>query len=316
MTINFTKTVHPINFSDLSGHEFERLVFATLLRMYAWHTLDWFGQAGGDEGRDIIGSRDDEFGNKLNVVVACANWKSFTSTKGTSDIDKFVKSLPELPDEIILVAGKSVSGATKTKCQKHATSSGIQQAQVWSGPEFEEHLRFHAASVLQRFFQGEVLPDDPLGLQTFVQQLNGLTEQEAGGLVAQLFDRPAFNTPFHGESSLPAFRQAIGDTINALNTGIWRDREHAIISRIPSRKSFPNVKVQNALHECVSALNVLRMTFDEGLRTKQIQPCNCNTADCSVFTIDPTYCRRLESDRRNVIRFVNKALKILGAPEV
>lgn len=93
MSIAFTKTVHPINFSNLSGNEFERLVFATLLRMRAWHTLDWFGQTGSDEGRDIIGTCDDDYGNTETIVIACANWKAFTSTKGNSDIDKIVKGL-------------------------------------------------------------------------------------------------------------------------------------------------------------------------------------------------------------------------------
>ncbi len=316
MPITFTNSVHPINFSELSGREFERLVFATLLRMHSWHTLDWFGQVGGDEGRDIWGIRDDDYGSNVTVIVACANWKSFTSKKGNSDIDKIVKGLPERPHEVILVAGKSVSGAVKEKCKKHAISSGITVAQVWSGSEFEEYLRFHAASVLQRFFHGESLPDEPAHLRTFVEQLDPTTEREAGELVARLFKRPAFSTPIHCESSLPAFRQAIGDTIGALNTGVWRDREDAIISRIPSRHSFQNTKVKNALAKCVEALNVLRMTFDDGHRTNNIRPCGCGQASCSTLMIAPRYCDRLENDRREVLRFANAALDELGVSQV
>jgi hypothetical protein len=164
MPITFTKTVHSVDFSDLSGREFERLVFATLLRMYSWHTIDWYGQSGSDNGRDIIGTRDDERGRKVSVVVACANWKSFTSAKGISDIDKLVKGLSKPPYEVIIVTGQSVSSAIKEKCLKHAAALNISVAQVWSGSELEEHLRFHAASVLQRFFQGEELPDEPIDL--------------------------------------------------------------------------------------------------------------------------------------------------------
>lgn len=316
MPINFTKTVHPVNFSDLSGREFERLVFATLLRMYAWHTLDWFGQTGGDEGRDIIGVRDDEYGNKMSVVVACANWKSFTSAKGNSDIDKLAKSLSKLPDELILVAGTAVSGGVKEKCRKHAASLGVARVQVWSGPEFEEYLRFHAESVLQRFFRGEALPDDPVALRAYVQQIDPLTEREAGELIARLFKRPAFSSPIRNESSLPAFRAAIGDTINALNTGVWRDREGTVVSRIPSRFSFPDKRVQEALEECVNALNALRMSFDDGLRAKRVQPCECGRADCPIFMIDTDYCERLERERREVIRLANEALEILGVSRV
>lgn len=52
MPIAFTKTTHPISFSNLSGQAFERLVFAALLRMRAWHSLNWQGQSGSDGGRD------------------------------------------------------------------------------------------------------------------------------------------------------------------------------------------------------------------------------------------------------------------------
>lgn len=310
--MQITKTVHPLNFSELPGRGFERLVFATLLRMQTWQTLDWHGQSGADKGRDIIGTRDDEYGNKVTVIVACANWKSFTSTKGKSDIDKFVRSLSTPPHEVILVAGNYVSSATKQKCVDHATAKGIAITQVWSGSEFEEHLRFHAAPVLRRFFHGEELPDDPAELRTFVQQLDPATEREAGQFLTQLFDRPAFSTPIHQESSLPAFRQAISDTIAALNTGIWRDRESAIIRRIPSRHAFPRVEVQNILAKCVVALNALRVTFDEGLRKTRIRPCSCGKLDCPTFMIDPEYCEQLETDRSAVLRFVDETLAKLG----
>ncbi len=312
MTISFTKTVHPINFSSLSGNEFERLVFATLMRMDAWHTLDWFGQTGSDEGRDIIGTRDNDYGNTETVVIACANWKSFTSKKGVSDIDKIVRELTNLPHEVIIIAGKSVSGATKKKCQQHAALKGIAKTQVWSGPEFEEYLRFHASSVLQRFYDGAPLPDESSELRNFVQQLNPLTEREAGELVARLFKRPAFNTPIHSESSLPAFRRAISDTICALNTGVWRDRENAIISRIPSRYSFSNTIVQTALGKTVDALNSLRIIFDDGIRNKLIRPCGCGQDDCPTFMINLEYCHQLERSRREALRFANEALNELG----
>jgi hypothetical protein len=316
MQVAFTKTVHPINFLDLSGHDFERLVFATLLRMYAWESLDWHGQSGGDKGRDIVGIRHDDYGNRVTTVVACANWKFFTSTKGFSDIDKFAKGFSGPPDEVVLVTAKSVSSNTKEKCRAHAFSAGIKFAHVWSGPEFEEHLRFHAASVLERFFQGEALPDEAHDLRFFVYQLDPSKEREAGELVARLFDRPVFSTPIHNESSLPAFRRAIADTIGALNTGVWRDREGATISRIPPRHSFSNTRAKNALSRSVEALGVLRITFDEGLREHAIRPCGCGQPDCPTFMIDPRYCERLEIDRRRVLLFANEALTELGVRKV
>jgi len=313
MPINFTKSVHPIRFSSLSGREFERLVFATLLRMYTWHTLDWYGQVGKDGGRDIVGTRDGDLGNRITVVIACANWKTFTSSKGISDIDKMVDGLSKPPEEAIIISSSSVSAEIKVKCKAHAQSRGIMNAQVWSGSEFEEYLRFHAGSVLARFFSGEELPDECSALRGFVQQLDLANEREAGELVARMFDRPAFSTPIRSESSLPAFRQAIGDTINALNTGIWRDREGAVIARVPARHSFTQSSVKMAFAECVTALNALRMSFDEGIRSKGILPCACGKSDCPVFMIDDAYCERLESERELVLAHLSEALSKLGA---
>lgn len=313
MPISFTKTTHPISFSNLSGHEFERLVFATLLRMRAWHSLNWLGQSGGDGGRDIIGDCDDRYGNKKKVVVACANWQSFTLGKATGDIDSFLKTLGAPPEEVIVVAGSNVSAETKDKINAHALSKGIHESQTWSGSELEELLRFHAPSVLERFFNGNALPDEEQSLRDFVQQLAPATAAEAAEMLAKLFFRPAFQTPIYGESSLPAFRQAIGDTIGAINTGIWRDREGCIIDRVPSIASISDRQVVNELKACVTSLNKLRMVFDRGLRDKGIRPCDCGQADCPTFMIDHAYCELLETERSTAISHAETALAALRA---
>jgi len=47
---------------------------------------------------------------------------------------------------------------------------------------------------------------------------------------------PAFYTPFNSESSIPAFKKAITDTIEAINTGVHRLRDGTEIRRIPNRR--------------------------------------------------------------------------------
>jgi len=311
MPIVFTKTVHPISFSNLDGHAFERLVFAVLLRMRAWHSLNWHGQSGSDGGRDIIGVCEDSYGNKKKVVVACANWKTFTLAKATGDIDSFVNTLGAPPDEIIIVAGSSVSSDTKDKVDEHARAKKIHQSQTWSGAEFEEHLRFHAPSVLDRFFHGVDLPDDEASLRDFMQKLDPVTAGEAAEMWANIFRRPAFETPIGEESSLPAFSQAIGDTIRAINTGIWRDREGAVIARVPSIAAFSDSSVVDGLRACANELNLLRRAFDKGLKNKRIRPCGCGQADCPTFMIDRGYCDVLEQHRSKAVRSAHDALAAL-----
>ncbi len=313
MPIAFTRTVHPVDFSVLSGHEFERLVFATLLRMRAWHSLNWHGQTGGDGGRDIIGICDDDYGRRSAVVVACANWRVFTLGKAKGDIDNLVQTLGSPPSEVIVVAGSTVSADTKDKIDEHARSKGIRTCQIWSGTDFEEHLRFHAASVLNRFFFGIELPDEEQGLKDFVHKLDPVTTAEAAEMLARLFRRPAFETPIHQESSLPAFRRAIADTIGALNTGIWRDREGAVISRVPSIASFSDRQVVDNFEKCVTHLNRLRIAFDQGIRTKGVRPCICGKPECPVFMLDDRYRTMLEAERSRAIRYAERALAALRA---
>jgi hypothetical protein len=313
MPISFTKTTHPIDFSKLSGHEFERLVFATLLRMRGWHSLNWHGQSGGDGGRDILGICENPLGQKEAVVVACANWQAFTVAKATRDIDSFVKTLGKAPNQVIVVAGSSVSADAKDKIAAYAISKGILEAHTWSGAEFEEFLRFHAPSVLDRFYHGVELPDSENSLRDFVQKLDPTTATEAAEMLARLFRRPAFETPIYAESSLPAFRQAIADTICALNTGIWRDREGTIISRVPSIEAFEDDGVVKGLRACASSLNKLRIAFDQGLRDQGIRPCSCAQPECSIFAIDEKYLHMLEIERSTAMRHAEDALATLRA---
>lgn len=300
-------TVHALDFSQLSGHEFERLVFAFLLRRWAWTRLDWYGQVGDDDGRDIWGLREDDWGHEEQVVVACANWRSLTTDKAIDDVDKAATGPKGLPHDLILVAGGRVSPDLKSKATTHASAAGIRRAEVWSGPEFEELLRLHADSVLRRFFAGEALPDGAEALRDFVADTPA-AEAEGLRLLARAFDRPAFYTPFRSESSLPAFRRAISDTIEAINTGIYRSRDGTIIGRLPSKNDFRSQQVRGQLDSMVRKLNRLRVIFDDGIRNGSVQPCGCHQPDCPVYMVQPEVARDLDRLRRDILASARRIL--------
>lgn len=46
-------TTRQVHFEDFEAKEFERLAFAYVAGEREWKTLDWYGQVGGDAGRDI-----------------------------------------------------------------------------------------------------------------------------------------------------------------------------------------------------------------------------------------------------------------------
>jgi len=148
-----SKMVHPIHFEDYSGIQFERLVFAYVLRMEDWDIIEWLGQTGDDDGRDIWGSKND-----ISYCYQCANYgKSVPFKKVTDDIDKLVKKRL-IPDYFIVICGGRVSASIRTAIKNYAGQYGIKETRVWSGAEFEERLRKDVPALVERFVEGIEFP--------------------------------------------------------------------------------------------------------------------------------------------------------------
>lgn len=303
------KTVHALNFSAISGSEFERLVLAFAVRRWPWEQLEWFGQTGDDGGRDLRGTRPDSAGRPERVVIACANWQKLTFRKGKGDLAKIQQSCDPLPDHVMIIGGGTVPASLRTKIDAAARTAKIKSVEVWSGVEFEEHLRMHAQPVLDRFFAGEDLPDDPDTARAG-QQIPASEEHKWLAQYRAVFERPAFETPFNAESSLPDFRRALGDVIGALNTGIVRERDGTIALRIPARHAYESRPTRDDLAAVVQAVTELRAAFDAHLRNGTVRPCGCGKEDCPTFLIDPEAARDLDARRRDVL---GKISRVVGA---
>src|SRR3990167_3788939 len=139
MTRMPTRTVRRIHFEDFEGVEFERLVFAYLVRA-GWKKLEWYGQTGSDQGRDIIGWEPLENGTERRVVVQCVNRDSLSKDKSEKDMAAAVKA-SGAPDVFKFVCRCNVSAMRRSAIKSTATLLGILQTDTWSGGEFEEHLR-------------------------------------------------------------------------------------------------------------------------------------------------------------------------------
>ncbi len=152
------------------------------------------------------------------TVIQCVNRGVLTQDKAEQDMGKAVAAPTGRPDAFRFVCRGSVSAERRDAVAAAARRLGVRHVTVWSGVEFEENLRLRGEDLLRRFCAGEAFPDDREELRRFVDDFPGMTDGEALHLMAAVFDRPAFTTPIHHESSLPAFLQAIEDTIRALNT--------------------------------------------------------------------------------------------------
>jgi hypothetical protein len=295
-----TIAVSPIHFEDYSGNQFERLVFAYLVRA-GWRELIWHGQSGGDRGRDISGIEpfDDQPARK--TIIQCANRGTLTLAKAKGDMSKAVKATGGTPDVFKFVSRGAVSDAGRTRIEQAAASLGVTRVTIWSGVEFEENLRLRAEYLLHRFVQGVEFPDTEADIRKFADDFPDLSDADALQLMAAVFDRPAFRTPFRQESSLPAFHQAIEDTIGALNTGVWRTREGDEIRRIPSIHHLRDQHTQAVLAKVVLQVDQLRRIFVTRLKEGEIRHCECGQRDCPTYMLTHHVADELDEARRKIL---------------
>jgi hypothetical protein len=98
-----------------------------------------------------------------------------------------------------------------------------------------------------------------------------IDDNEMLSLIAKAFDRPAFTTIFGTERSTPDFIKAISDTIQVLNTGIWKNRDGDIIDRIPSRHDLKDINRKNALAAVEKKLRDITLKYQQFIKTGQVK---------------------------------------------
>jgi hypothetical protein len=290
--------VMPLHFEDRSGAEFERLCFAYLVHApgFTWKTIDWYGQLGRDRGRDIWAVRP----TGEAECFQCANHRALEFRKAEEDLAKVVAGPNGLPSKFTLILGGKVSANMREKVVALALKLGIKEAEVWSGPEFEEQLRRDTPVLLRRFFDGVPFPETVEGL--WAMSLDGdISDDEALALMAECFDRPAFITEFRSESSIPDFKKAITDTIEALNTGVRRLRDGTEVGRIPRKAQLKDPAKRKVVEEVVELLVELRARFDEFVATGDIKLCGCGKPGCSVFFPQPRAARVMDDLRERIL---------------
>jgi hypothetical protein len=160
-----TKSVHPIHFEDYDGKQFERLVFAYHLRTDQWRSLEWYGEVGGDLGRDIWGVRQDG----STVCIQCTNRKRVGASKAIQAINKVLSGPEGKPKVFRFICACSVSASSRDKIKAHAKFKRIYECDIFSGTEFEECLRARCESLLKRFVAGIEFPDSREDLEKFVE---------------------------------------------------------------------------------------------------------------------------------------------------
>lgn len=166
----------------------------------------------------------------------------------------------------------------------------------------------NAAASFAACFVSQAWPLPPGGGKTGARNaseraLGPLSDAQVLQSMEQVFDRPAFTTPFRRESSLPGFKQALTDTIMSLNTGLRQTRGGIELECTPSRHKVKDSTIRSELSKLVLALTTLRSTFDDLIRSGDIKPCSshCGDPECPVFELTPTAVRELDQQRQSLL---------------
>lgn len=137
-------------------------------------------------------------------------------------------------------------------------------------------------------------------LLAFVVRTIPPSDEDIIAILTEALDRPAYRTPFHLESSLPRFRDAIAETIETLNTG---RSPHGV--QLPSKFQIRDPALRAGVDQVVEALVRLRATFDALLRRGAIKHCGCGQPDCPVFMLSDKASAEMDFKRRELLNLVS-----------
>jgi len=84
----------------------------------------------------------------------------------------------------------------------------------------------------------EEIADAELGINA--AESNSYKDKDIIQFLIKFFDRPAFHDPIQQEGRMEDFGQAIEDTIIALNTGVLRTRDGAILKKAEGKSAISN----------------------------------------------------------------------------
>ena len=148
-----TATVHRLQFHLLGGNSFEHLVFAFLQQTGDWKSIEWLGESGQDNGKDIWAEKDN-----ATHCFQCANYQQLTFAKIVTDMDKLAQH-ETVPDHLTIVCGGNVTDGLRQKTRSYGLSKRFGTVTIWSGPELEEKIRKQSPEILLRFFEGHPFPE-------------------------------------------------------------------------------------------------------------------------------------------------------------
>ncbi len=132
-------------FDKLSPADFERLCL-WLAHREGYSDVEHLGEAGGEQGRDVVAFRDGR-----RFVFQCKRVQSFGPATARAEIEK-LRALPddEQPDEIVFVVSRAVSAKARAKIRE--AWGDARTCRFWAGNELDERVKRYP-EILGEFFE-------------------------------------------------------------------------------------------------------------------------------------------------------------------
>lgn len=154
-----------------------------------------------------------------------------------------------------------------------------------------------------------------LDLETSSPAKDTVQEQELIKFYVQCFDRPAFQDDIYQEGRMEDFDQAIEDTIIALNTGILRTRDGAIIKQAEGKSAIRNPdwreKLDNISEMLVSIRRRLKIAKAEHAYTV-----NETGGDVFYCFRDDELAEWFNLTRREILKVLSSICREVGIREL
>ena len=157
---DLTKTTHILPFGELSPLQFERLCL-WLIKREGYLRPEHLGEAGSEQGRDVIAYRRSESGEEELWYLQCKRYQSIGAPTLVKEVEKYnelVNSDPaKRPVGIVFVTNAVLSAAARETVQKFCTEHGY-KVEFWARTELDMLVKKHP-EIVSEFFNLTLTPE-------------------------------------------------------------------------------------------------------------------------------------------------------------
>jgi hypothetical protein len=154
-----TRTLHPLPFENLSPSDFERLCL-WLVEREGWLRPQHFGEAGSEQGRDVIAWKATATGEQL-WYFQCKRYRSPGAKTCRDEVEKYEKLAitdpAKRPYGIVFVTNAVVSAAVREQVTDYCQQRGY-DCHFWAHTELDMYVKNHP-DIVEEFFAAHPPPE-------------------------------------------------------------------------------------------------------------------------------------------------------------